>query len=191
MKKSGREIFDKYKKIIYILSNLTKIFPMKVRIKLLEHYRNTRGKKGILLRYIFLKSTAKKCGDNVAVMTGVYFFNISNLEIGSNVSIHPMCYIDSIGNIKIGNDVSIAHGVSIISFNHLYIDQSVSIKYQDVQLKEIIIEDNVWIGAKATVLCGIKIEEGSIVGANCLVSRDVKKNTIVGGVPNRVLKERM
>lgn len=190
MNNNGRIIFKKYKTLIVILCNIIKILPRSFRIKLFELHRNTSGKIGILIRYIYLKTLAKKCGDNVAVMQNVYFFNIDKLEIGNNVSFHPMCYIDSLGRISIGNNVSIAHGVSLVSFNHGYTDMNIPIKYQEVEKGNIVIEDNVWIGAKATVLCNVKIEEGSIVGANCVVTHNVKKNTIVGGIPNKVIKER-
>lgn len=190
MSKSGRYIFKKYKFIINILYGITKIFPKRIRIKLFELHRNTPGKIGVLIRYIYIKSLAKKCGDNVAIMQNVYFFNVDKLEIGNNVSFHPMCYIDSLGTIIIGNNVSIAHGVSIISFNHGYNDLKIPIKYQNVELGRIFIDENVWIGAKATILPNISIGQGAIIGANCVVTHDVKENTIVGGIPNKVIKNR-
>ena len=80
MSKSGRYIFKKYKFIINILYGITKIFPKRIRIKLFELHRNTPGKIGVLIRYIYIKSLAKKCGDNVAIMQNVYFFNVDKLK---------------------------------------------------------------------------------------------------------------
>ena len=51
----------------------------------------------------------------------------------------------------------------------------------------VIIEDNVWIGDKATILAGVKIGFGSIVGANSVVTKDVPPYSIVGGVPAKIL----
>lgn len=52
------------------------------------------------------------------------------------------------------------------------------------------IKNNVWVGAKATILCGVVVEIGSIIGAGAVVTRRVKKNTIVAGVPAKIIKER-
>lgn len=190
--KKGRKQFQKFKKIIYFFSKCISILPRKIRVKMFEAFRNMKGKKGITIRYILLKTIAKQCGDNVAVYPNVYILDTQNLAIGNNVSIHPMCYIDSgtKGSISIGNDVSIAHAVTILGFNHKYQDINIPIKEQGNYEYDTIIEDNVWIGAKATILAGRIVKTGSIIAANCVVSKDVEKNTIVGGIPNRVLKER-
>ena len=187
----GREEFKKYKKVIFFFSKCINIFPRKVRIKMFEFFRNTKGKKGILIRYIVLKTIAKQCGDNVAVYPNVYIFNTQNLSIGNNVSVHPMSYIDSSKKANIiGSDVSIAHSVTILGFNHKYDDLTIPIKDQGITGCDTIIENNVWIGAKATILAGKTIKKGSIIAANCVVSKDVEEHTIVGGIPNKVLKER-
>lgn len=187
--KRGRDYFNKYKYIILFCSKIVKIIPFKFRIKLFEHYRGVKGKKGILIRYIYLKSIAKKCGDNVSIFPNVYLLNVKNLIIGSNVSIHPMCYIECLGGVEIGDDVSIAHSVSILSVNHEYMDKDVLIKDQKVTCKCVKIESNVWIGCKATILYGRIIKKGSVVGANCLVTHDVQERQVVGGVPNVLIKE--
>ena len=186
----GRDKYYKYKRIIHFFSKIFCIFPLKFRIKIFEHFRNTKGKKGIVIRYILLKTIAKKCGDNVAIFPGVYLLNPQYLSLGNNISIHPMCYIECLGTVEIGNDVSIAHSVSILSVNHMYNHMDLPIKDQDVEKKKVVIKDNVWIGCKATILFGRTINTGSIVGANCLVTKDVQSNQIVGGVPNRLIKER-
>lgn len=188
----GRKKFKKYKKIIYFFSKCICIFPKKIRIKMFEFFRGIKGKKGIAIRYILLKTIAKQCGENVVIYPDVYLFDIQNLSLGNNVSIHPMSYLDSgtKGQIIIGNDVSIAHSVTILGFNHKYDNLEIPIKDQGNNEYNTIIEDNVWIGAKATILAGRTIREGSVVAANCVVSKDVGKNTIVGGIPNKILKER-
>ena len=187
----GREKFQKYKIIIHFCINITKILPRKIRLKMYYFFKKTQGNKGFFIRYILLKGLIAKCGDNVSIHPDVYIFNMHNLEIGDNVSIHPMCYIEcGDGKIKIGNDVSIAHGVTILAVSHSHNNIDTNIKDQGIETGATIIKNNVWIGAKATILMGRIIEDGAIVGANALVSKNVDKNTIVGGVPNRVIKER-
>ena len=150
----------------------------------------TKGIIGIVLRYALLKSIAVNCGDNVAIYPGVYLLKPDKLIIGNNVSIHPMCYIDSTGGIVIGNDVSIAHGTTIMSSTHNYADVNVAIKDQGIKLLKTEIKDNVWIGAKSTILAGVVVESGSIIAANAVVTKNVPQNTVVGGVPARTIKLR-
>jgi acetyltransferase-like isoleucine patch superfamily enzyme len=186
----GRNVFKKFKGVFNILTKFFKLFPMKLRKKLFEHYRNKKGKLGLALRYILLKSIAKKCGDNVSIHPDCYIFAADNLEIGDNVSIHPMCYIDATGGIEIGDDVSIAHAVSILSTSHNYLDHNVPIKDQGCDYKKTVIGNNVWLGAKATIMYGKHIGDGVIIGANSVVTRDVENNMIAAGSPAKVIKER-
>ncbi|RIE04487.1 acyltransferase [Cohnella faecalis] len=137
-----------------------------------------------------MKTIAKSCGNNVACHTNVYFFNPENISIGNNVSIHPMCYIDASGGIEIGSDVSIAHGNTIMSATHAYENVYIPIADQGIVLKKVVIKDNVWLGAKATIVCGVTIHSGSIVGANSVITKDTLPNSIVGGVPAKVIKYR-
>jgi len=87
--------------------------------------------------------------------------------------------------------VSIAHGTSILSEEHKYSDLNQNIKDQGCELKETIIENNVWIGAGCRILAGSHIESGSIVAAGAVVKKRVKANSIVGGVPARMIKSRI
>lgn len=186
----GRDIFSKYKGLILFLSKLVKIFPLCFRKKLFEHYRRTRGVKGIAIRYILLKSIAKKCGDNVSIHPDCYIFNADKLEIGNNVSIHPMCYVEAIGGLSIGNDVSIAHSVTLLTTGHQFDRYDIPIKDQSFFVEKTTIADNVWLGAKATVLCGITVNAGAVVGAGSVVTHDVEENSVVVGAPAREIKKR-
>lgn len=186
----GRDIFQKGKPLLLAAAQFFRLFPMQVRVKLFEHYRGMKGTKGMAIRYALLKSIAKCCGDNVSVHPGVYLLHPQGLSIGDNVSIHPMCYFDATGGITIGNDVSIAHGCSLLSTSHQYDVLDVSIKDQPCKIKETVIRDNVWLGAKATIVCGITVESGAIVGANAVVTHPIPANAIAAGVPARVIKMR-
>lgn len=111
------------------------------------------------------------------------------MKFGNNVSVHPMCYFQASGGIEIGSDVSIAHGVTLMTQNHSFDDRNIAIKDQPVISKPIIIEDNVCIAAKATVLYGRRIGKNSVVASGAVVTKDVPPNTVVAGVPARVIKE--
>jgi acetyltransferase-like isoleucine patch superfamily enzyme len=186
----GREKFHKYKKYIMLLSDFLGLIPLRIRNKFFEHFRMTKGLKGIAIRYALLKSIAVRIGDNVSIHPGVYLLKPEKITIGNNVSIHPMCYIDSTGGVVIGNDVSIAHGVTIMSTTHKFDKFDLLIKDQGVHLLKTIIHDNVWIGAKSTILAGIQVESGSIIGANTAITKNVEGNTVVAGMPGRIIKKR-
>ena len=85
--------------------------------------------------------------------------------------------------------MSIAHGTSLISANHTWEDSTIPIKYNKMEEKEIVIADDVWIGAKVTILAGVTIESRCVVAAGAVVTKNVKEHTVVGGVPAKVIKE--
>lgn len=186
----GRDKFYKYEKLINILANCIGFFPFKFRLFLYQILRNTNGNIGIGLRYTILKTIVNKCGRNVSIGPNVYIFHPENLTLGDNVSIHPMSYIDAAGEIEIGNDVSIATSTTILSSSHNYNDHQVPIKDQGLSFSKTTIQDNVWIGAKVTILYGIMIESGSIVGANSVVTRSISKNSVAVGSPAKIVRKR-
>ena len=188
--KRGRDKFNKFRIIINFWIRFCYLFPRIVRLKLFEHYRMTNGNKGILIRFILLKTLAKKIGDNVSIFPNVFMFNIDELSIGNNVSIHPMCYIEAKGEIEIGDDVSIAHAVTILSVNHVFADTNLPIKEQGIEYHKTEIKSNVWVGAKSSILAGVTIGSGSIIATGAVVTKNVDENCIVGGVPAKLIKNR-
>jgi acetyltransferase-like isoleucine patch superfamily enzyme len=185
---TGRSIFKKNERYISIVVSLINLLPRKIREKMLLSSRNIKGKKGIAWRYVLIKSLAKHCGMNVAVKEMVILENIQELTLGDNISIHPFCYIDAIGGVEIHNNVSIAHASSILSFDHTWNELSTPIKYNPVEMKRVIIEEDVWIGCGVRVMAGVTIHSRSIVAAGAVVTKDIESNSIVGGVPAKVIK---
>lgn len=186
-----RNIFYKYEKVLNIAIGILRFFPKKLAYIILKLNRYNSSIVGIALNYICIKRLAKSCGRNVAVFDNVYLLNIEELSIGDNVSIHPMCYIDAKGCINIGNDVSIAHGVSILSEEHKYDNININIKDQGMISRKTTIQDNVWIGCGARILSGTNIKSGSIVASGAVVTKDIEENSIVGGVPSKLIKKRI
>lgn len=185
----GRRKFKRYNFIIQILSLIFRLTPKFFRVFLWDTTSKYSQIIFIGFRYIILKSLIKECGNNVRIGTNVTIIGWNNLIIMNNVSIHSNCYIDATGIISIGNDVSIAHNSSIISANHTWSQVNVPIKYNKIVLKNVKIENNVWIGCGCRILAGVKIESRSIIAAGAVVNEDVKSNTIVGGIPAKKIKE--
>ncbi len=104
--------------------------------------------------------------------------------IGRDVSVN--CYLD----IEIGDSVLIADRVYISDFDHRYENLEVPIKDQGIVKSRVRIGRDVWIGTKATVTRGVTIGNGSVIGANAVVSRDVPARVVAVGVPARVVKSR-
>jgi acetyltransferase-like isoleucine patch superfamily enzyme len=93
-----------------------------------------------------------------------------------------------IGPVSIGNHVNLAQGITVSALNHNFSDTTKRIDEQGISTSQIIIEDDVWIGANAVILAGVRIGSHSVVAAGAVVTHDVPPNTLVGGVPAKVIK---
>lgn len=106
------------------------------------------------------------------------------IKLGKNIFINHACSFLDIGGITIEDDVMIGPKVSLITENHPLDPNDRKI----LHLKPIVLKRNSWIGAAATILPGVTIGENAVVAAGAVVSRDVPHNTIVAGVPAKVIK---
>lgn len=104
--------------------------------------------------------------------------------IGKNVFINSDCTFLDLGGITIEEDVLIGPKVSLLTEGHPIEPE----KRKALFAKPILIKKNAWIGAGAIILPGVTIGENSIVAAGSVVSKDVPKNVVVGGIPARILK---
>lgn len=124
------------------------------------------------------------------------------LSIGKNCYIGDHTRIWSAELISIGDNVLISHNVNIfdndthpIDYNERRIDAKKIIfegkreNYSTLKSKEIIIDDDVWIGCNAIILKGVKIGRHSIIGAGSVVTKDVPSDVIVAGNPAEVIKK--
>jgi len=94
-----------------------------------------------------------------------------------------------IGPIKIGNDCIFAQNIVLSGLNHGYEDVNISPEDQPITATEIIVEDEVWIGANAVVVAGVTIGKHSVVAAGSVVTKDVPAFSVVGGNPAKILKQ--
>ena len=92
-----------------------------------------------------------------------------------------------IGPVCIGNHVNLAQGITITALNHNFSDATKRIDEQGITTKPVVIKDDVWIGANAVVLPGVTIGSHAVVAAGAVVTHDVPDNTVVGGVPAKVI----
>jgi len=123
--------------------------------------------------------------DNSTTVFVPFFTNFGkHIKLGKNIFINHACTFLDLGGITIEDDVQIGPKVNLITENHP-VDPSQR-KYLD--LKSIRIKRNAWIGAGATILPGVTIGENSVVAAGAVVNNDVPDNSVVGGIPAKLIK---
>lgn len=134
-----------------------------------------------------VRKTAGRCGKDLKVN---YNSRITgNAYLGDNVNFNGMV-IEGRGKVTIGNNFHSGAGCLMISQDHNY-DKGSAIPYDDTYVpKDIVIEDNVWLGARVIVLGGVTIGEGAIIQAGSCVVGNIPKCAIAGGHPAKVFKYR-
>ena len=134
---------------------------------------------------LFSKLTGRKVDKTFRLFPPFYTDCGKNIVVGKNVFINACCKFQDQGGIVIGNGVLIGHNVTLATLNH---DERPQFR-QNIYPKPIKIGDNVWIGSNATILQGVTIGDGAIIGANAVVTKDVPENTIVAGVPAKIIRK--
>jgi acetyltransferase-like isoleucine patch superfamily enzyme len=131
-----------------------------------------------------------RLGDRVTLRRGVVLAGNGTLTIGSHTTINDGCQISAFDAVHIGANVMFAPRVCVLDIDHRFDSRDQPLRQQGYRTAPVFIGDDVWLGANAVVLRGVRIGRGAIVGANSVVTRDVPDYAIVGGVPARVLRMR-
>jgi galactoside O-acetyltransferase len=100
------------------------------------------------------------------------------------------CILLADGGIVIGQNSNLGPMVCMVTGTHEFSNPDVHITNQKNIFKKIVIEDDCWIGAAATILCGVTIGKGSVIGAGALVNKDIPPYSVAVGVPAKVIKKR-
>lgn len=138
-------------------------------------------KEAYLTSVVNAKGTGRICGD-VIVQNG------KNIFIGNNSFVNGGQLIAGENSkIVIGNDCMISYNVHLRTTYHNYKDRSLPMNKQGMEEADIIIKDNVWIGYGVQVMSGVTINEGSVVAAGAVVTKDVPPNCCVAGIPAKVI----
>ncbi len=141
------------------------------------------------IKIIFLRRIFNFCGNNVNIRPLIKFALGSNISIGNYSGIGEKSFIQDIGKIDIGDSVLMGPEVMIFTANH-NIKKNQLIRKQGYSVKNVVIEDDVWIGARSIILPGVKIGKGSVVAAGSIVTKSVEPYSVVGGNPAKVIKFR-
>lgn len=121
----------------------------------------------------------------------VVFRKAENITLGADTRIQPYCCIwaSPKSRITIGDHTGIGPGTMIFSSNHQF-EPGSPYHTQAWTERDVIIGRDVWVGAGSVILPGVTIGDGCVVAAGSVVTRDIPANTIVGGVPAKLIKNR-
>lgn len=135
-------------------------------------------------------------GDNVTIREGAWVQLTSDLshpgefiEVGSNTYIGPKVSLGAAAPIKIGERCQIGGNVTFIAENHQF-QPGLDISQQGVTREGIYIGDDCWLGNNVTILDGVTLGKGCVVGAGSVVTKSFASNAIIVGNPARLLRER-
>ena len=136
------------------------------------------------IRDIFSILTGKSRNDTLVIFPPFYTDCGKNITLGERVFINEGCCFQDQGGIEIGDDCLIGQQVVIATLNH-----DLKSEYRkDMLPQKVKIGKNVWIGAHATILPGVTIGDNAVIAAGAVVNKSVAKNTVVAGVPAKIIK---
>jgi putative colanic acid biosynthesis acetyltransferase WcaF len=138
------------------------------------------------LKVFLLKSFGASIGRNVIIKQSVNIKYPWKLVVGDDTWIGEQVWIDNLAMTVIGSNVCVSQGAMLLTGNHNY-----SRVTFDLVVKEIKIEDGVWIGARSVVCPGVTCREHAVLTAMSLANKDLEPYTIYGGNPAMPLKERV
>jgi acetyltransferase-like isoleucine patch superfamily enzyme len=170
------------------------------RVKVKHAYQLSAGKNLILDDNVSINALSVngiKLGDNVSIArdsilfcTGVIAQKGTGITIGDRTGIGARAFIAGQGGVTIGDDVITGPNIQIFSENHNFDNTHLIIKEQGVTKKPTVIGNNCWLGGGITILAGVTIGDGCVIAAGSVVTKSVPPNSIVAGVPAKVIKTR-
>lgn len=140
-----------------------------------------------------VKKRLVNCGEKVYIHPSVQIADAHLVSIGNNCHIQMDCKLFGCGGgIEIGNGTILSHEIQIFARNHNYNSDDLRLlPYDERDInKKVKIGNNVWIGARSTIMPGVTIGDGAVVGAASVVTKDVPRGAVVGGNPAKIVKYR-
>lgn len=152
-------------------------------------YNPLFGKLSKKIRYTICKNIFAYCGENVNIERKANFGSGSELKIGNNSGLGVNCVVPP--NTIIGNNVMMGPNCYVHHRNHAFSRTDIPMRLQGyTDAQPLIIDDDVWIGRDVSILVGRHISKGSIIAANCVLTKDFPEYSIVGGNPSRLIRFR-
>ena len=140
-----------------------------------------------IIRRFLLRLYTEHVGNAVNIAKGSKI--TSKLSIGDYSGIGRNCYLN--GPLKIGKYVMMGPEVLIYTVNHKTDNKDIPMCNQGCEdAKPVVIEDDVWIGARTMIMPGVTIKKGCIIAAGGVVTKDTEPYGLYGGVPAKRIKDR-
>lgn len=137
------------------------------------------------VRALFSQLTGKDIDESCFMFPPFYTDFGKNISLGKNVFLNTGCIFQDCGGITIGDKTLIGQNVVLSTLNHGFEPENRNTTYPS----PIVIGQNVWIGANATIVPGVTIGDNAIIAAGAVVTKDVPENVVVGGVPAKIIKK--
>lgn len=157
----------------------------------------TKLHDGVYIDALCVNSGGVFIGDNVVLgrnsrieCTGGLQSLGKGVRIGDRTTFGNDCSFGAAGGIEIGDDVIAGQFIRFHSENHKYFDLNMLIKDQGLTHKGIKVGNNCWIGAGAIFLDGSELGDGCVVAANAVVNKKFPENSVIGGIPAKIIKLR-
>lgn len=144
------------------------------------------GYAGIMLRRVWYRCTLEKCGDNLTVdWLGV--IRLRQSKVGHRCTFGVGAWI---GWVDVGNDVMTGNGVTLLSGagQHSFSDLTRPMRQQFGEKRQLVIGNDVWIGANVTILADVS--SGTVIGAGSIVTKTFPEGNIIAGNPAKILSHR-
>lgn len=137
--------------------------------------------RGYLASFFFFK-----CGKDLRLGRNITFYNPSKILLGDNIYIAFGCWFSASDKIEIENEVLIGPYCIFASSNHTRLNNSY--RYGAPSRSPISIGKGSWLGGHCTVLKGVQVGRGGVVGANSVVNKSTPDNSLFAGNPGKVIK---
>ncbi len=170
--KEGSEVFAEFHKLSQEA--------LKITAKMNSKYNSPKK-----LRKLFSKLTGKKIDESFTIFPPFYTDCGKNISIGKNVFINSCCCFQDQAGIELGDGSLIGHNVTIATLNHDLNPQ----KRANLHPNGVKIGKNVWIGSDSTILPGVSIGDGAVIGAASAVTKSIGANCVAVGNPARAIKK--
>ncbi len=161
---------------------------------------------------VFSRAQFLKIGEDVIIENSVLVFHPENIELGHRIYIGhqtilkgyyknkmiiddgtwigQQCFFHSAGGLMIGKNVGIGPAVKIITSSHQMENCEKPILHQELQFKQVIIEDDCDIGVGVIILPGVTIGKGTFIGAGAVVTKNISAYSVAYGCPARIVRQR-
>lgn len=169
-------------------------------VKIRHGYQISAGKNLIIDDNVSINALSTNgitIGDNVSIArdsilfcTGVIAHRGTGITIGDRTGIGARAFLAGQGGITIGNDVITGPNIQIFSENHNFDNLNQTIKDQGVTKQAVVIGNDCWLGGGITILAGVTLGDGCVVAAGSVVNKSFPANSIIAGVPAKLVKSR-